>query len=146
MRIQSEDGQQFIQIEQQEVSLLYHPSISVRIEASAHGFSASMSQVWLSADDMHAFYAELVHLEQQRSGAASLTGMSPDEVTLALQTIDRAGHMNARLDLTKTTFPTHRYPQANQHISITFEIDVSLLPRWVRQFKQLIPTEKEKKD
>jgi hypothetical protein len=80
-----------------------------------------------------------VRLEQQRSGIASLASMNPGEAILSLQTIDRAGHMIAKLDLTRSAFLESRSSLVDQNLSITFEIDVSLLPKLVRSFEQLIP-------
>lgn len=137
MRIQSEDGSHFIELLQQEVNLLHHPSTCVQIEGSAHGFSAIMNHIWLSADDMHVFLTELVRLEHLREGSATLASMSPEDAVLSLQTVDRAGHMIATLDLTRHT-STISQP-VMQRLSLAFEIDVSLLPQVVRQFRQLIP-------
>lgn len=139
MRIQSEDASRFIELLKQEVSPPFYPSTCVQIEGHAHGFSAIVSQVWLNADDMRVFLTELVRLEHLREGSASLASMNPDEAVLSLQAVDRAGHMIAKLDLTQNTY-IWSSQQVTQHLSIAFEIDVSLLPRAVEQFRQLIPT------
>lgn len=138
MRIQSEDGYDFIELIQLEVDVSNYPSTCVQIEGRAHGFSGLNSRVWLSADDMQHFLTELVRLEQLREGSASLVSMSPDEAVLSLQTVDRAGHMIARLDLTRLVYGYYA-GWLKQRLSITFEIDVSLLPGVLRQFEQLIP-------
>ena len=139
MRIQSENGLHFIELLKQEDSLPFYPSICVQIEGRAYGFSAIVSGVWLSADDMRVFLTELVRLEQLREGSASLESMSPGEVVLSLQKADRAGHMIARLALFRTISGMVPQP-VTQRLSIAFEIDVSLLPQVVRRFRQLIPT------
>ena len=142
MRIQSEDGSRFIQMTLQEVGPPCYPSVSVQIEACANGFSATVNEVWLEADTMRVFLTELERLECHRSGTTSLASMGPGEADLSLQTIDRAGHMIARLDLSRHIFIDRQ--DAKQSLSITFEIDVSLLPRMIRQFKQLIPVQGSK--
>jgi len=139
MRIQSEDGSHFIELLKQEVSPPFYPGACVQIEGRAYGFSAIASQIWLSADDMRIFLTALVRLEQLREGSASLVSMSPDEAILSLQAVDRAGHIIARLDLTRSTY-TRASQMITQHLSIAFEIDGSLLPEVIRQFGQLIPT------
>ncbi len=143
MRIQSEDGSNFIELIQQGVdfSPYYYPSTIVQIEGHADGFSACSSNVWLSANDMHQFLTELIRLEQLRSGTASLVSMDP-KTTLSLEIIDRAGHMIAKLDLTRHAPSSYPWTWP-QHLSITFEIDVSLLPRLVKHFEQMIPREEK---
>ena len=137
MRISSADGSQFIELSKQEDSLPLYPGTCVQIEGSAYGFSA-ISHVWLKTDDMHVFLSELVRLEQLHNGSATLVSMSPDEASLSLQAVDRVGHIIARLHLTRNTYtPTTQL--VTQRLSIAFEIDVSLLPNIVRQFRQLIP-------
>jgi hypothetical protein len=120
MRIQSEDGSHFIQVIQQEVSLPYYPSTCVQIEASAYGFSATR-KVWFRADDMHIFLTELMQLEQQRSGTASLGSISPNEASLSLETVDRVGHMIAKLDLNPSTylFSPNTLQVVNQHFPLS---------------------------
>lgn len=139
MRIQSEDNLHFIQLTLQEVNMLYYPSVRVQLEASAYGFSASMHSVWLSLDDMHVFLTDLVRLEQQRAGTAVLVSMSPGAAALSFQTVDRVGHMIARIDLTRSVPLSSVAQRIEQHLSVAFEIDVSLLSSLIRSFEQLIP-------
>ncbi|GER89027.1 hypothetical protein KDW_31890 [Dictyobacter vulcani] len=139
MRIQSEDDLHFIRLTLQEVNVLYYPSVRVQIEASAHGFSASMDSVWWSIDDMHVFLTDLVRLEQQRAGTAVLVSMSPSEAILSFQSVDRVGHMIAKIDLTRSVFISSGAQSIDQHLSVAFDIDVSLLPTLIRSFEQLIP-------
>lgn len=137
MRIQSEDGSCFIELTQREINLLYNPSVTMQIGASAYGFSAT-NTAWFDVHNINIFLANLVHLEQQRSGTASLLSMSPKEAILSLETVDRVGHMIARLDLTRSAHLPNQGVE-NQHFSIVFEIDVTLLPKLIKQLKQLIP-------
>ncbi|GLV59857.1 hypothetical protein KDH_66810 [Dictyobacter sp. S3.2.2.5] len=137
MRIQSEDHRHCIQLKFQEVNMLYYPSVRAQIEASAYDFSASMHSVWFSLDEMHVFLTDLVRLKQQRAETTVLAGMSPSEAVLSIQKIDRVGHMIAKIDLTRT-LPSVSW-NIEQHLSIAFEIDVSLLPSLIRSFERLIP-------
>ncbi|GCE27587.1 hypothetical protein KDA_30710 [Dictyobacter alpinus] len=143
MRIQSEDNLYFIQLTLQEVNMLYYPGVCVQIEASAHGFSASMHSVWWSIDDMHVFLTDLVRLEQQRAGTAVLVSMSPSEAILSFQSVDRVGHMIAKIDLTRSVLLSTAAQCIDHHLSVAFDIDVSLLPKLVRSFEQLIPKDED---
>ena len=58
--------------------------------------------------------------------------MNPDDAALSLQAVDRAGHMIAKLDLTRNTYTTWASQLVTQRLSLAFEIDVSLLPKVVR--------------
>jgi hypothetical protein len=50
--------------------------------------------------------------------------------------------MTAKLDLTQNTLLPSQQTDVNQHLSLIFEIDVSLLPMFVRQFEQLLRMDK----
>jgi hypothetical protein len=57
-----------------------------------HAFAAEI-QSWVLRAASLAFAQELAVLERRRQGEAKLQGMSPDELSIVVRSIDRAGHM-----------------------------------------------------
>src|ERR1019366_3986422 len=68
----------------------YDVLLLVRVQF--HGFSAEID-TWVLRAAWLGFTQDLGVLEERRQGEAKLTGMSPDELSIAIRSIDRAGHM-----------------------------------------------------
>ncbi|HEX6779670.1 MAG TPA: hypothetical protein VF099_15800 [Ktedonobacterales bacterium] len=109
-----------------------YPSIGFSIEVAATGFRGRNHEVWFALEELHQFLAKVRQLDQDRSGLAMLTSMSPDEACIAFFALDRSGHLALKVDLKKDNYLTAGGPYF-QAVSVTFEIDPSTLPGIVRE-------------
>lgn len=66
--------------------------VYLTLRVSSSGFEGH-NDLWVLGSEFTAFCVALRHLEKERRGEAKLTGMSPEELTLVLRSIDSKGHM-----------------------------------------------------
>jgi len=69
-----------------------HGDLLVVVAVHHSGFSGTID-VWILREAWDGFVADLRRLEKRRQGAASVEGMSPRELSLTVQSIDRSGHL-----------------------------------------------------
>jgi hypothetical protein len=69
-------------------------SLKFALEAGARGFTARTDS-WVERIPLAEFAAALGALERTRTGRAELSGEDPEDLTLTLSAMDRAGHLPA---------------------------------------------------
>jgi hypothetical protein len=90
MKVCAENGD-FLEIERAESEVdAYDIHLLVRVQF--HGFSGEI-ETWVLRAAWLGFAQDLGALEERRQGEAKLEGTSPDELSLVIRSIDRAGHM-----------------------------------------------------
>jgi hypothetical protein len=133
MRINSDDNQCFISIVPREIGL--DGSIRFSVNASCGGFSGESYEVWVELDILDNFIKDLKKLDEERSGDATLQGMSPNEFTIQLYSADSLGHIGLTLSLVRPKFLSGR--TIFQKLEIGFEIDSSRMADIVKQSNEL---------
>ncbi len=133
MRLDTFEGG-FVQIEAADVE----PSddahlggdVSLIVSVSARGFSGA-TDVWVQHEAWQQFLGDLNALEEDRHGVATLVSMSPGELELTFQSVDRAGHMAVHGTLGSTT------PTGNVHLAFSaMQFDPTLLPRLIGSLRR----------
>jgi len=113
--------------------------ISCRIEAFCDGFGGKVDSVWFLGSDVDSFILDIEKLDKTRKGAAELLNMSSGSDVSPLEfkifTTDDLGHLAVRTILRKLVF--FKDSSEISSISIVFEIDPSILPSIVRDFRKL---------
>jgi hypothetical protein len=102
---------------------------------SSHGFSGD-SYGYFESSACEQFLASLETLEAKRSGIARIESMSPGEVIVELVTVDSLGHVAVRGQLRRRVHGAS--VTAMNQLSWTLEIDPSLLPEILREFRELL--------
>lgn len=95
------------------------------------------THAWVGSDVLKAFVSQLEVLERNRQGIAEMTSMSPGELVLAIEVVDRAGHLVARGQLGRHVYG----PRGDARwVSLPFEIrfDPTDLPSLVRYFRGMV--------
>src|SRR5258705_6881732 len=65
-------------------------ALRLAVSVRSGDFSGRYDQVWIDDDEWRTFTTALARLERARSGAASVSSMSPGEFDLTIQVTDRA--------------------------------------------------------
>jgi hypothetical protein len=99
-------------------------------------FSGANPRVYIEADGLQRFVADLELLERKRQGEARLSAMSPGIFELAIQIIDPLGHSSAKAVIGSGRYEGRRY--LTSKLAIEFEIDPTSLPILVQQAKELL--------
>ena len=68
--------------------------IRLRVRVSSIGFRGDYEKVWFRSDDFDRFMNELRAVERDRVGEATLSSMSPYDLTLRIRIRDSAGHVS----------------------------------------------------
>lgn len=113
-----------------------YPSLEVRVEAKAQGFSGAAA-VWLDGFALKEFAAALRGFEKSRQGRLELQSMSPDELGLALRSMDHAGHLLVEFALSRTALVGDRPESVALRVSGAFELDPGTLGELAGGFAQL---------
>src|SRR5688572_29582272 len=72
----------------------------VKARVSHKGFTGVVT-AWISASELSGFLIQLVEVDSKRSGSATLTSMSPGELSLSFRSLDRLGHMGVEGEMTR---------------------------------------------
>lgn len=103
-----------------------YPSYQVQIEIDTENIKATFNNyIWLSEVDIRKFLIDLDALDKSRTGQAVLESMSPGEMKLMFQAIDRLGHLSVMLYCNKEDRVDKDYSHA---IKVEFQIDPTSLP------------------
>jgi hypothetical protein len=68
------------------------PALEFGVEAEAHGYRGGRLAA-IARDALRRFVAQMEMLERMRSGEATLSALSPEDFTLTVRVVDRAGHV-----------------------------------------------------
>lgn len=102
MRICSQDGKSFIEIEVIEVELAMLPSTSVSAFIENEGFKGFKNNCWFEHKEIQDFINELKELDQKQQGKAILSSMSPSDLILDIEVYDKTGHIALKYSMAQT--------------------------------------------
>lgn len=109
---------------QEEADLPSRGDAYLTIRVSSAGF-AGHNDLWVSGECLRKFCADLVALERNRRGAASIESVLPEELKVTVRSINSRGHMavegHTGYEVQREDF---RYPHA---VHFGFEFDPSQL-------------------
>ncbi len=127
-----------IQIDVMETVLESRPDFGFmkwHVYVDARGFTGGHDSVWVLPTVFEQFVADLEILEQRRSGRATLSSASPEELELTLSNLDHAGHMIITGQLGR-----HIYVRDSSHtlkMLFAFELEPTRLNSLIREFADL---------
>jgi hypothetical protein len=129
MRVSTENGD-FLELERfgAEVDA---SDIRLVVRVRFHAFAAEI-EAWVLRAAWLVFPQELAVLERRRQGEAKLQGMSPDELSIVVRSIDRAGHMGVEGIVGALR---HNYSASLRLAALAF--DPSQLPAFVHDAQEI---------
>jgi hypothetical protein len=111
--------------------------VLVFVRARLREFSGAVD-AWILREAWTDFLSQLRRLERDRTGAAILQSMSPDELRVRVFALDRAGHMAVEGELTSYYSASHG-PGTTTLKFGAIEIDPTALPAFVRELELAAP-------
>ena len=136
MKIEHENS--FIEFEFEEC-IEFRSDIACRVEVFCKNFSGKVNSVWFSGNDIDLFIQQIDEFDKTRKGAVDLLNMGSETISNPLEfkvfSIDNLGHLAVQATLQK--YSNLSYPADTQKITVSFEIDPSLLPSIITDFKKL---------
>ncbi len=113
-----------------------YPSLEVRVEASAKGFSGG-AEAWIDGFELKAFAAALRDFERSRQGRVELKAMTPEDLRLVLRSMDDAGHLLVEFAVARDVLVGDRPEHARLGVSGAFELDPGAVGEIAAGFAQL---------
>jgi hypothetical protein len=137
MKIENEDS--FIRFEDSFKDNLTNDIYCLYVEVFSKGFSGNTESVWFSEKDVKSFIEQIQELDKTRKGFAKLLNMSSGSDANALEfmifSTDTLGHLAIQATLQRLVYLSNF--TGNLKVSVSFEIEPSLLPSIIRDFKKL---------
>lgn len=109
------------------------------VSVQSGSFAGSSDAVWISSSAFAQYLTELRLLEQSRQGIVELLAMSPAEIRLCIQSIDRAGHMVVEGEIARLRYLGRQQPFM-QRLTFAFDFDSGDFTQIVRDFERLSET------
>ena len=111
--------------------------INFKVMIKDSDFGWVISENWVEKEKLSTFIEKLKNLEKQRQGKAFLEGMSPNEIEINIENLDKSGHIKVDYLVSKNKigFSGRRI---NSCIRGEFEIDPSQLKKLVKQSISMI--------
>jgi len=106
------------------------------VKAACGGFNGRSDEVWIERGALRAFVAALERLDERREGAAELSAVEPDDLTLRIFALDRAGHLGVEGHLSRWEYLGLEPRRIGT--TFAFEIDPGSLPKVIRRFEALM--------
>lgn len=137
MQVLSERKDSCLTVEVSEGEFIEYPSLNLFVTVSDAGFCEVRNFVWVTLSDYKDFVAALRQCEQTRRGHATLSGMSPNELELVVESSDSLGHFHLRYRLGRTSFTSGLVQE--KVVTGGFYLDVELFAQTVSDFAGLLP-------
>jgi hypothetical protein len=138
MRIEAEDN--FIDFQFCRAEVVYDPSLALSIEVVSEGFRGYGQRIWFRLPDTEQFVHQLETLERSRQGEAWLIPMDVSDYypfRFKIFSIDTLGHMAISAGIMQMSYIGNHHLLVANKLSVKFEIDPSLLPYILKDFKKL---------
>lgn len=136
MKIERDNA--FIEFEFEEYIEL-RSDVDCRIEVFCRDFSGKVNSVWFSRNDINLFIQQIEDLDKTRQGKAELFNMGsqtePNPLEFRIFSTDDLGHLAVQATLQKFSYLSH--PVNTLKVTVSFEIDPSLLPSIIVDFRKL---------
>ena len=117
------------------------PGGDVRLQVRVRCQSfAGAGDAWISEENWTTFCQQLDALDRARQGDATLESISPGELRLRVQSIDRAGHMGIEGELTHYSYrPGPELHALHLRFGVV-EFDPTMLPRLLTELTDTVKT------
>lgn len=136
MKIESIDRNSFIDIQYVESEMIRDPSVVFSVVIQDKGFSGQNPNVWIRVSCLQQFIEELNEIENKRKGAARITGLSPNEFSLSIESINSRGYFMAAYQLERTLYLENTYQK--MYVGGRFDYNISDTNEVVKFFSKLI--------
>jgi hypothetical protein len=100
--------------------------IRLRVRVSSIGFRGDYEHVWIRAEEFARFIKELDAVERDRTGMATLSSMSPNDLELRIRIRDSAGHLSVEGYLGRFSYGVTGVP-VEARIGYSIDLDPGLL-------------------
>ena len=115
-----------------------YPSMMLSVSIMDEEFTGAYDKVWVSAEDLAKFVADLLLCEQVRKGQASLSSLSPDDLKLTVEQSDGWGHFVLRYTLGRISYSSRI--SLSKSLSGGFDLDSGSFKEIVEDFADLLRT------
>jgi hypothetical protein len=119
---------------------LHETDVACGVEVFCEGFAGRIETVWFSEDDIKSFFRQIEELDKIRKGSAELFNMSSQSnsspFAFKIFSTNNTGHLAINISVQKLSFHLGNSVKSLK-TSILFEIDPSLLPSIIKDFKKL---------
>ncbi|WP_051571559.1 hypothetical protein [Ruminiclostridium cellobioparum] len=93
LKIISFDNKSWMDFDFIEAEAERYPSICFKIEIKKNGTEVLKKSIWFEKDALDGFLKALTEFDKAGKGDAFLESMSPEEFSLSIETVDKAGHI-----------------------------------------------------
>jgi hypothetical protein len=132
LKVVSSDRKSWMCIDFIEKEAVYYPSIRFKIQIKKNGLLFLEKKVWFKKDNLDLFIKDLNNLYMIGKGHSSFESMNPNELTLSVETIDKAGHVGL---FYKTEYSRHVYnKELKNSIHDYFEIEFNDIYSIIKYF------------
>ena len=138
MKLFSEGKASRLTVEVADGEFVYYPSLNLFVTVSDEGFCEARSYVWVTIKDYADFVTALRECEQTRRGCAVLSGMSPGEFEIGIESSDSLGHFYLRYRLVRTSYGWGT--ERDKMVTGGFEL-ISDFAQIAADFAELLPAE-----
>ena len=128
-------------VEVADSELIMYPSLNLFVTVSDEGFCEARSYVWVTVPDYTDFVMALRQCEQTQRGRAVLSGMSPNEFELVIESSDSLGHFRLRYKLERISSSWGTWQE--KMVSGGFELSSEFIAKIATDFAELLPDEEE---
>ena len=139
MELFSEGRASRLTVEAADGEFIYYPSLHLFVAVSDEGFCEARRYVWVTVQDYTDFVMALRQCEQTRRGRAVVSGMSPDELELVIESSDSLGHFYLRYRLGRLA--SGRGTDHDKMVIGGFELISDFFAQIVGDFAELLPAE-----
>ncbi len=133
--LRSPDGRDLLRVRALRRDAGY-PSLELRAEATAKGFSGG-AEAWIDGFELKAFAAALRDFERSRQGRVELRALMPEDLRLAIRSMDHAGHLLVEFAIGRNALAGDRPESVRLAVSGAFELDPGIVGEIAAGFAQL---------
>ena len=139
MEVFSENRKSHLTVEVTEGEFVYYPSLNLFVTISDEGFCEARGHAWVTIGNCTDFVAASRSCEQTRRGRAVLSGTSPGEFEIAIESCDSVGHFRLQYKLTHGVYSWGAYHEKT--VSGVFDLDSGCFAQTVAGFAELLPAD-----
>jgi hypothetical protein len=107
--------------------------VRASVTVKSTGFAGHYDEVWISRRDLEDFVVALHALDRKRAGHAELVAMSPNDFTIHISAVDRAGHLAAKGWVGREYVGAKR--DLRDRVCFYLELDPSVFPQLVGEIE-----------
>ena len=144
IEVWSERRDSHLTIKAIESDFVEYPSLDLSVAVTNEDFCEARGGGLVGLNEYEAFVVALRQCERTRRGRATLSGMSPDELEVIVESTDSLGHFQLNYRLGRTSYNSRmiRFVTAIGG----FDLDAEFSPQTVADFADLLPVRGFRKD